>query len=219
MQKLSIKNFDYQAERSYYSEPPRTVKSSNYLKPYYQALLGDYCKYFSGKRVLDIGAGECLHGYHICAFCNPKAYINVDIFEDRMKAATEENSFSQMRFIAANCFSLPFNDASFDVVWGNGVLFRLRPLERAVSEINRVLKKDGFYLGMEPNLVNPFLLLKFMSMRRPNNNDGILTHGKVKQVFSMHNLQLEFNFFWKRIPWLKNRFLTSSMGIIARKAL
>ena len=217
MRKLSTKAFDFQAERSYYSNPPTTVSDFNYLEPYYRALLGNYHSYFTDKSILDIGAGECLHGYFISTVCNPKSYVNLDLFKDRIEIAYKKNPFNQMQFAVGDCFSLPFNNASFDVVWGNGILFRLRPLERVVSEINRVLVTNGFYLGIEPNLLNPALLFKFMSLRRQNRNDGILTHRKVKEIFLGSGLNLELKFFWRRLPLLKNPFLSVSMGLIARK--
>jgi len=217
MRKLSTRAFDRQAERAYYSDPPTAVSDSKYLDPYYRALLGDYLPYFMGRKILDIGAGECLHGFLISAVCKPRVYVNLDLFNDRIETARQNNPFRQMQFVVGDCFSLPFNNASFDVVWGNGILFRLRPLENVIAEVNRVIAANGCYIGIEPNLVNPILLLKFMSMRRKNKNDGILTHRTVKKIFSDAGLNLELKFFWKRIPRLKNPFLSVSMGLVAYK--
>ena len=219
MRKLSKRAFDYQAERSYYSEPPTTVSDYNYLDPYYRALLGDYYAYFRGKRILDIGAGECLHGYLISTVCQPKSYVNLDLFKDRIEIACQNNPFSQMQFVVGDCFSLPFNNGSFDVVWGNGVLFRLRPLEKVMQEVRRVLKYGGSYLGTESNFGNPLVLLKFMlyGSGKDNRNDGRLSHKQVRKAFGQAGLKLKFRFFTKRVPWLRNRLLSTSMGLMAQR--
>ena len=220
MRKLSKRAFDYQAERSYYSQPPATVSDCNYLDPYYRGLLGgDYHAYFKGKRILDIGSGECLHGYLISTVCTPESYVNFDLFKDRMEIASKKNPFGQMHFVVGDCFSLPFRDAKFDVVWGNGVLFRLRPLEKVMKEVRRVLKYGGSYLGIESNFVNPLVLLKFIlyDTGKDNKNDGRLSHRQVRKAFGQAGLSPEFRFFTKRAPWLKDRLLSTSMGLIAQK--
>lgn len=217
IRKLSQKAFDYQAERQYYGKHAVVLQDFSYIEPYFRTFLGDYCAYFDGKRVLDIGAGECVHGRQVCTACNPQLYVNLDLFSVRMLPVAQHNVLKQMHFISGDCFSLPFHDKSFDVVWGNGILFRLRPLDKVVAEISRVLRPGGAYLGMEPNFVNPLVFFKFMLTSRDNNNDGALLHGTTKNAFGRAGLKLEFKFFWKKLPWLRNSVLSTSMGLIAHK--
>ena len=217
VRKLSKEPFSYQAERSYYNRPITDLQDFRYIEPYYKVFLGDYCAYFNNKRVLDIGAGECVHGRQVCTSCNPKAYVNLDLFYDRMQVASQHNTLGKMQFVVADCFSLPFNNSSFDVVWGNGILFRLRPLKQVIFEVARVLCPGGVYLGMEPNFANPLLLLKFMLTDRDNRNDGKLTRREVQDSFSNAGMSIDFRFFWKRLPRIRNSFFGTSMGLISKK--
>ncbi|MFO7546964.1 MAG: class I SAM-dependent methyltransferase [Trueperaceae bacterium] len=47
------------------------------------------------------------------------------------------------RAIEADASELPFADASFDLVFANHMLYHVPDIERAVSELRRVLKRDG----------------------------------------------------------------------------
>ena len=134
-----------------------------------------------------------------------------------MQIANRHNTIKKMHFVVAACFSLPFGNSIFDVVWGNGILFRLRPLKKVIFEVARVLRPGGVYLGMEPNFANPLLLLKFMVTDRDNRNDGKLTRREVQDSFSDVGMSMEFRFFWKRLPQLRNSLLGTSMGLISRK--
>ena len=52
---------------------------------------------------------------------------------------------------------LEFEDESFDIVFGNGILHHLPNLECAVEEIKRVLKMSGHAVFLEPLGMNPLI--------------------------------------------------------------
>jgi ubiquinone/menaquinone biosynthesis C-methylase UbiE len=219
LRKLSNKSFDYQAEREYYKIFPAVVKDCDYIAPYYKSFLGEFSHHFKNRRVLDIGAGECVHGQYIGKTCSPQCYVNLDLFPDRMRLACQNNKMKNNQFINGDSFSLPIRAESVDVVWGNGFLFRMRPLEKIAKEIFRVLRPGGVYLGIEPDFANPLVLLRFSLMSRDNKNDGALYPRLARIAFSSSGLHLRYRFFWKRIPWLQNSFLSTSMGLIGSKPL
>jgi SAM-dependent methyltransferase len=64
-------------------------------------------------------------------------------------------------FIAMNAEAMEFSDETFGLVYGKGILHHL-DLEKSVSEIARVLKKDGTAIFMEP-LGHNWFLNKFRS--------------------------------------------------------
>src|SRR5215212_2021616 len=54
--------------------------------------------------------------------------------------------------VACDAASLPFDDGSFDLVFGHAVLHHLPDLERAFAEFARVLRPGGtLYFGGEPS--------------------------------------------------------------------
>ena len=49
------------------------------------------------------------------------------------------------RYAVADCQKLPYGDASFDRVIANHVLFYVKNLDKALEEINRVMREDGVF--------------------------------------------------------------------------
>lgn len=218
MRRLSSAAFDYDAERKYYAAPPAESLNFGYLDAYYRLFLDGYSQFFDNRRVLDIGAGECLHGRQVCNVSNPSLYVNLDLITGRLAPAAARNGSSVMRFVVGDGFALPFRDGVFDVVWGSGVLFRFRPLDLVAAEIARVLHARGAYFGIEPNFANPGVLLRYVAMQRGDRNDGRLRHATLCAAFVRAGLRPELRFFWVRIPWLRHRILSPTLGVIGRKA-
>ncbi|MBI4634957.1 MAG: class I SAM-dependent methyltransferase [Candidatus Rokubacteria bacterium] len=218
MRRLSSTAFDHGAERQYYSES-RTISDGRfgYLDAYYRSFLGEYHRYFDGKRVLDLGAGECLHGRMVCAATAPRLYVNLDLIAARLGPAMSRGQPAPVRFVVGDAFELPFAAGAFDVVWGSGVLFRFRPLERAAAEISRVLAPAGIYLGIEPNFANPAVLLRFLLMTSGDRNDGRLRHHVLRAALSAGGLGPQLRFFWARAPWLRHPILSPTLGVIGQK--
>jgi SAM-dependent methyltransferase len=97
----------------------------------------------SGKKVLEIGFGP---GYDTLKFMRAGSdYTGIDI--------TPENVERTRRHLAFFGFSpnvrqgdaedLPFPDATFDIVYSNGVLHHVPDMARAFREARRVLKSGG----------------------------------------------------------------------------
>lgn len=218
MRRLSSTAFDYGAERQYYSGSRTTSDGRfGYLDAYYRSFLGEYARYFDGRRILDLGAGECLHGQMVCAAAAPRLYVNFDLILHRIEPAVARARPSSVRFVVGDAFALPFAAATFDVVWGSGVLFRFRPLERAAGEISRVLAPAGLYLGIEPNFANPAVLLRFLLMKLGDRNDGLLRHRALRTALSAAGLRPQLRFFSVRAPWLHHAVLSPTLGVIGRK--
>ncbi len=100
----------------------------------------------AGKRVLEVGPGA---GGHSALFARHGAVMtSLDITPARARAT--EAKFRLMGEAAAGCHAvngdsenLPFADATFDIVYSNGVLHHTLDTERAIAEVLRVLKPGG----------------------------------------------------------------------------
>jgi len=74
------------------------------------------------------------------------------------KDAAKEENVTNVEFIEGSITKLPFEDSSFDAVWGHAILCHTwAKTEEILGEIKRVLKKDGICAFREPdhNLMFP----------------------------------------------------------------
>jgi SAM-dependent methyltransferase len=98
----------------------------------------------AGRRVLDVG---CSFGRHLVAFAaNGATTYGLDLQEtylhlSRVMAARER--VQAPRLLRATAEQLPFKDAQFDVVFSRLVLNYVTSLDKAFSEMSRVLVPGG----------------------------------------------------------------------------
>lgn len=69
-------------------------------------------------------------------------------------------------FVVADCADLPFEDATFDLVYSNFVIEHLESPEAAFQEWRRVLRADGSLVFLTSNRANPYLALARMLPQR-----------------------------------------------------
>ncbi|HEX9702838.1 MAG TPA: class I SAM-dependent methyltransferase [Rhodospirillales bacterium] len=104
-----------------------------------------------GKRVLEIGCGA---GGHSALFARHGAVVTaVDITEKRVAATAAKFRLlgadaDGCRAMQADAEALPFVDASFDIVYSNGVLHHTRDIQKALDEAFRMLRPGGLAVIM-----------------------------------------------------------------------
>lgn len=98
------------------------------------------------KRVLEVGCGA---GGHSALFARRGACVTaVDLTASRVRATAAKFALlgadaDDCRALQADAEALPFADASFDIVYSNGVLHHTNDTEKALDEVFRVLKPGG----------------------------------------------------------------------------
>lgn len=105
---------------------------------YHVKLIREYLGDLRGKRVLDVGCGK---GRFARVFLErePAAEIwGVDISEEMLRRVPES-----IRTRAGSMTELPFTDGFFDAAYATESLEHAVEIERAVSEICRVVKRGG----------------------------------------------------------------------------
>jgi ubiquinone/menaquinone biosynthesis C-methylase UbiE len=112
-----------------------------------------------GKRVLDLGCGR---GERSVDLLGRGAYVDgIDIspvYVAQAEQAAREAGHDPERFtfVDGDAHELPYEDQTFDLVVGDGILHHL-DLDRALAEVHRVLVPGGRALFREPLLDNPML--------------------------------------------------------------
>lgn len=102
-----------------------------------------------GKEVLEIATGPGLLAKHVAPAA--KRMIATDYSENMIKEAKKRKYPANLVFEIADAKCLPYEDDSFDVVIIANALHVMSEPEKALEEINRVLRKGGLLIA--PNFV------------------------------------------------------------------
>ena len=124
--------------------------ANNIINKIYPYLITDlknyYKKDFENKTIAELGTGP---GHIIEELLkeNFNKVYGVDISLDMLMRAKLRNAgHNNLQLINANVETLPLKDNSLDLIISRGSIFFWKNLDRALREIYRVLKEDGFLL-------------------------------------------------------------------------
>ena len=109
--------------------------------------------------ILDYGCGIGNSLQKVVKF-KPKKITGIDISDVSIQKAKKniENSGTKVELLVDNCEKTKFDNNSFDIVYGTGILHHLN-LEICLDEISRILKPGGKLLFIEPLGTNPLINL------------------------------------------------------------
>jgi ubiquinone/menaquinone biosynthesis C-methylase UbiE len=209
------RSYSYEGEKEYYRQWPTQAKPYLHLERYLTCWLEPDVA-FTGKHVLDIGAGEMTYTRLIADRFAPKDIVACELFRERMLPAFRENRNARLKSVTGSCFQLPFTNSSFDVAFASLVLSQLPNLYEALLEISRVLKPGGMFVGFEPNPFNPYILYRYLAAPKSPNQSIFWPH-KVPRIFDSVGLPATIRFFFAKLPWTRNRFFGTNIGIVAWK--
>ena len=100
----------------------------------------------SGMSVLDVGCGIGSIALDLASTVAPGRMVGIDADAGQIEVARRsaaERGIDNAEFLTASVYQLPFEDATFDVVYANAVLMYVRDQVRALVEMRRVLRPDG----------------------------------------------------------------------------
>lgn len=124
-------------------------------------ILDEIDTYFKKKiSLLDLGCGA---GFltHATAIAGHSA-TGIDLSSTSLEIARQHDTTRSARYLLANAYSLPFKDASFDVVSAMDILEHLEDPGLLIAEASRVLKPGGlfFFHTFNRNLLSYLLVIK-----------------------------------------------------------
>lgn len=102
-------------------------------------------------RVLDAGCGSGYGSAHLARISRHIEVVGVDNSEEALAYARANYQLPNLRYEAADCLTLPFQDGAFDIVGAFEVIEHLREPERFLREAARVLGPAGRLLISTPN--------------------------------------------------------------------
>jgi ubiquinone/menaquinone biosynthesis C-methylase UbiE len=122
----------------------------------YEAYLASHA---AGKRVLEYGCGQGSHAFFLAE--RGAEVTGIDISGEAIRQSrerAEREGVENVEFRVMNAEELEFEDGSFDLVCGTGIIHHLA-LDRAFAEIARVLGESGSAVFSEPLGHNPLINL------------------------------------------------------------
>jgi SAM-dependent methyltransferase len=106
--------------------------------------------------LLDVGCGTCF--YFPLLAQHAEKLTGVDLCIPMLDVAQElidAKGLTNCEVRQSSALELPFEDNTFDVVHSWDFLHHVPDVPKAISEVRRVLKPEGRYVAVEPNLMNP----------------------------------------------------------------
>jgi len=133
------------------------------------------------KIILEIGCGLGFHTELLSYKC--KKVISIDLSEYAIEVTKKRLQIKDIRNVdlyLGSATSIPLENESVDYVWSWGVIHHIPDSERVVSEIRRVLKKNGSFYGMFYNKTSVYNWLNVY-----------LRYGLLKlEIFKLSNIEL-----------------------------
>jgi SAM-dependent methyltransferase len=119
---------------------------------------------WAGKDVLEAGCGI---GTDAAEFVRAGArYHGVDFSPRALELARRRPELSGVDLVAGSVTELPYPDASFDLVYSNGVVHHMPDTSRAISEFHRVLRPGGAAIVMVYHRASLNFFFSIMVVRR-----------------------------------------------------
>lgn len=109
----------------------------------FQAWVLDAFEWRGDERVLDVGAGPGQYMRRVRDRISGPVLVAGDLSFGMAQQARENTGGQGVAVLTLDAQTLPFPDASFDVVLANHMLYHVPDQDRALREIRRVLRPDG----------------------------------------------------------------------------
>lgn len=110
-----------------------------------------------GADVLEYGCGNATRSRELASVARSVTGIDIsDVAIAEAQCNASRDNLDNVRFRVANAEDMPFDDMSFDLVFGRGIVHHL-DVERSMREVARVLRPGGAALFFEPLGHNPVL--------------------------------------------------------------
>lgn len=136
----------------------------------------------------------------------PKSIDCINISERELERGIEQAKKSKLspNFHLMDANSLDFDDNSFDIVFGTGILHHL-DLELSVPEVKRVLKPSGVCVFNEPLNVNPVgKIVRHLTPKARTIDEKPFTHEELN--FLQSQLSCDFHY---------QQFLSVPCGVVS----
>jgi len=112
-------------------------------------------------RVLDIGCADGVFTNEIAKSTHAREVVGIDVLKDSVSWARRKWRGKNMKFLVGNAHKLNFRANYFDAVYALEVMEHVSNPDKVISEIKRVLKRDGCVIILVPTDNTLFRIIWF----------------------------------------------------------
>tara|TARA_B100002051_G_C16721213_1_gene632566 strand:+ start:695 stop:1429 length:735 start_codon:yes stop_codon:yes gene_type:complete len=192
LSKINIREKEFHNKLHLSGKPRPENKFYKALYHLYEDFLISIKNKTPNKNTLEFGCGNGVHTEKILNF-NPLKITAIDISEEAIRVAKDKGS-NKINYIVENCEDTKLDSNSFDIIYGVGILHHLN-LKKTVKEIERLLKKNGSLIFIEPLGTNP--LINFYRKLTPSSrseDEHPLVFSDIKYFESLFG-KVEINYY------------------------
>jgi ubiquinone/menaquinone biosynthesis C-methylase UbiE len=140
-------------------------------------------------RALEIGCGAGFVAAHLRT-SHEMTVVGTDVDPEQIEIAKRyHHENEQLMFVEADATQLPFGDNEFDMVLSFHVLHHIGDWQRALEEINRVLRPQGYFILHD--FAYSRLTVKLLT--RIVKKYGIYTIDDITDFFGRYNYEVRHN--------------------------
>lgn len=112
-----------------------------------------------GQKVLDIACGDGVYSRWLARRVGPTGLVlAVDALPEYLALAAGCDKMAEADYLSARIEALPFDDASFDLVWCAHSLISLAQPVAALEQMRRVTRPGGYVIVMENDSLHQLIL-------------------------------------------------------------
>ncbi len=113
-------------------------------------IVQDYINKTGAKKVLEVASGRGFNSIYL-AKKNPQTqFFGIDLTPEHVKYAQQHSKdISNLEFHQGNFQNLQFQDCAFDLAFEVESICHALDMKKALSEVNRVLKKGGYFVSID----------------------------------------------------------------------
>ncbi|MCK4404183.1 MAG: class I SAM-dependent methyltransferase [candidate division Zixibacteria bacterium] len=179
-------------------------------RKYYEDFLFAHCR---NKKVLEFGCGSGSYAFFLTR--RGAKVMGIDISRvaiEQAKARACKEKMKDIEFLVMDAEEMQFEDDSFDMVYGTGILHHLR-LHKALRELARVLNPEGKAIFIEPMAHNPAInLFRKLTPRFRTKDEHPLTAKdleRMKEFFHQANYDFFHLFSLFAVPFRNSKVFSS----------
>ena len=179
----------------------------------------DLGKIMGDSKVLDVGCGTGIYTIPLAERTNASV-VGIDSSKDMIEQAEKKEDSKRIEWLIGNAEDLPFDNARFDCVFMTMVIHQVINKKKVISEIFRVLKRNGRFVIMtkshgqlKRSLIMTFPKIRQIDLKRfptiPELKNMLLSAGFRNIRYNVESVGTERIFIRDYLVKIRKKFIST----------